>query len=99
MTGDDLKLVVLRYVDDIDHCVVHDVADRLNDFRRCCLGEIDSNEWHGLTLGLSGEWRSAGYDLRDVLEDSAVAQFSKSRSGGKFLPRKLSIQESEMPSH
>src|SRR5471032_68145 len=66
MTRDDLKLVVFGHFDDIDHYVVHDVADCLNDFRRCSLREIDSNEWHGLTSGLSWESGSAGHDISSM---------------------------------
>src|SRR5471032_852404 len=78
MARDDLKLVVLRHFDYIDHGVVHDVADCLNDFRRCSLREIDSNEWHGLTSGLRGNRNTLattcvaccrGVNLRAVLKD------------------------------
>jgi hypothetical protein len=47
MLGNDLKFVIRRYVDDIDHRFVNNVAKRPSELSRRALGEIDTNERHG----------------------------------------------------
>jgi hypothetical protein len=46
MLGDDLKFVIRRYVDDVDHRFVNNVAKRPAELNRRALGKVDANERH-----------------------------------------------------
>src|ERR1700745_3582352 len=50
MFGDDLEFVVLRHIDNIDHRLIDNFAQRLAIFRRFAPHKIDTNKRHGATL-------------------------------------------------
>src|SRR5262245_35486297 len=65
MLRDDLKLVIFRDIDDVDHRLVDNVAKRLAELSGRSLGEVDSNEGHG---GLSlYAWQTQDVGVRPGL--------------------------------